>query len=83
MRLALALTLVVLVAAASLMASPAYAQVQPTENGGPDILLTALITTGVIGSAAALATLLYFLRRAIGFDWHRPPEGDESGGEEH
>ncbi len=81
MKLALALLLAALMA--SLMAPPAYAQVEPAENGGPDILLTALITTGVIGGAAALATMLYFLRRAIGFDWHRPPEGDEDADGEH
>ncbi len=83
MRLALALTLVVLVAAASLMASPAYAQVQPTENGGPDILLITLITVAVFGGAAVLTSLLYLVRRSIGFEPHRPPEDDESGGEEH
>ncbi len=80
MKLAMALLLAALVAS---LASPAYAQMDPADNGGPDILLTALITTGVIGGAAALATLLYFLRRAIGFDWHRPPEGDEGADGEH
>ncbi len=80
MRLALALLVTALMAS---LASPAYAQMEPAENGGPDILRTALITTGVIGGGAALATLLYFLRMAIGFDWHRPPEGDERGGGEH
>ncbi len=80
MKLALALLLVVLMAP---LTSPAYAQIEPAENGGTDILLTALITTAVIGGAAALATLLYFVRRAIGFDWHRPPEGDEDADGEH
>ncbi len=103
MRLALALTLVVLVAAASLPASltaPAYAQSEPMQdgppavhyavggqegddNGGPDILLTTLITVAVFGGAAVLTSLLYLVRRSIGFEPHRPPEGDESGGEEH
>ncbi len=80
MKLPLALLAALLMAS---LASPAYAQMEPAENGGPDILRTALITTGVIGGGAALATLLYFLRRRIGFDWHRPPEGDEGAGGEH
>ncbi len=80
MKPALALLAALLMAS---LASPAYAQMDPADNGGPDILLTTLITTGVIGGAAALATLLYFLRRAIGFDWHRPPEGDEGADGEH
>lgn len=82
MKPGLALLLAALMVSASL-ASPAYAQMEPADNGGPDILLTVLITTGVIGGAAALATLLYLVRRAIGFDWHRPPEGDEGTGGEH
>ncbi len=52
-------------------------------NGGPDILLIALITTASMGGAAALFTLGYLLRRRIGFDWHRPPEGDEGTSGEH
>jgi methionine-rich copper-binding protein CopC len=52
-------------------------------DGGPDILLITLITVAVIGGAAVLTSLLYLVRRSIGFEPHRPPEGDESGGEEH
>ena len=59
-----------------------------TENGdaddddGPDILLVALITIGSVGGAAVLFTLGYFLRRRIGYEPHRPTEGDE-GGSDH
>ncbi len=80
MKLPLALLAALLMAS---LASPAYAQMEPANNGGPDILLTALITTGVTAGAAALVTLLYCLRRAIGFDWHRPSEGDEGADGEH
>ena len=50
------------------------------DGGGPDILLMALLTIAVAGGAAVVATLGYLLRRAIGFDLHRPPEGEEDGG---
>jgi len=54
---------------------------EPEEGGGgPDILLTALLTIAVAGGAAVVATLGYVLRRAIGFDPHRPPEDEEGGG---
>ena len=53
------------------------------DNGGPDILLITLTTVAVFGGAAVLTSLLYLVRRSIGFEPHRPPEGDESGGEEH
>ncbi|KKL10270.1 hypothetical protein LCGC14_2557500, partial [marine sediment metagenome] len=48
-------------------------------NGGPDILLIALITTASMGGAAVLFTLGYLLRRRIGFEPHRPPEDKEEG----
>ncbi len=51
-------------------------------DDGPDILLTALITTGVAGGVAVLFTLGYLVRRRIGYDPHRPPEGGE-GDEGH
>ncbi len=51
------------------------------DDGGPDILLTALVTTASVGGAAVLLTLGYLLRRRIGFEPHRPPPGDEDGGE--
>ncbi len=53
------------------------------DDDGPDVLLMALLTTAGIGGAAVLFTLGYLLRRRIGFDPHRPPEGDEDGGGEH
>lgn len=46
-------------------------------DDGPDILLLALITTAVVGGAAVLFTFAYLLRRRIGYDIHRPPEGGE------
>ncbi len=55
---------------------------QSDGDDGPDILLAALITTGVVGGAVVLFTLAYLLRRLIGYDIHRPPEGGE-GGEHH
>ncbi len=51
------------------------------DDEGPDILLTALITIAAAGGAAMLTTLLYVLRRRIGFEPHRPSEGDRPGGE--
>ena len=48
-------------------------------NGGPDILLIALITTASMGGAAVLLTFGYLLRRRIGFEPHRPPEEREEG----
>jgi len=50
------------------------------DDGGPDILMIALLTTAVAGAAAAVGTLGYLFRRRIGFDLHKPPEGGE---EEH
>jgi methionine-rich copper-binding protein CopC len=40
-----------------------------------------LITAVVVGGAAVLFTLGYFLRRRIGYEPHRPPEGGEGGGD--
>jgi methionine-rich copper-binding protein CopC len=51
------------------------------DDDGPDILLLALITIASVGGAAVLFTLGYFLRRRIGYEPHRPPEGDEGGGD--
>ncbi len=48
-------------------------------NGGPDILLIALITTASMGGAAVLLTFGYILRRRFGFEPHRPPEDKEEG----
>jgi methionine-rich copper-binding protein CopC len=51
------------------------------DDDGPDILFLALITIASVGGAAVLFTLGYFLRRRIGYEPHRPPEGDEEGGD--
>ncbi len=65
----------------ALSRSPAQGVDAETEDGddddGPDILLTALITTASAGGVAVLLTLGYLLRRRIGFEPHRPPEGEE------
>ena len=53
------------------------------DGDGPDILLTALVTTASVGGAAVLLTLGYLLRRRIGFEPHRPPPSDEDEGGEH
>jgi methionine-rich copper-binding protein CopC len=54
------------------------------DDGGPDILLLALVTIGSVGGAAVLFTLGYLLRKRIGYEPHRPPERDEgSDGGEH
>jgi methionine-rich copper-binding protein CopC len=45
-----------------------------SDDSGPDILKTALITVAVMAGAAGASLLLYLFRRAIGFDLHRPPE---------
>jgi hypothetical protein len=47
------------------------------DDGGPDILFLALITTASVGGAVALFTLGYLLRRRIGCEPHRPPEGED------
>jgi len=49
------------------------------DDDGPDILLLALITTASAGGAVVLFTLGYLLRRRIGYEPHRPPEGEEEG----
>jgi methionine-rich copper-binding protein CopC len=49
------------------------------DDDGPDILLLALITIAAVGGAAVLFTLGYLLRRRIGYEPHRPPEGGDEG----
>lgn len=49
------------------------------EGDGPDVTTIALITAGIIGGLAGLALIGYFVRRGIGFDWHKPG----SGGSDH
>ena len=52
------------------------------DNGdGPDILLLALITIASVGGAAVVVSLGYLLRKRIGYEPHRPPEGDEGEGD--
>ncbi len=51
------------------------------DDDGPGILFLALITIASVGGAAVLFSLGYFLRRRIGYEPHRPPEGDEGGGD--
>jgi hypothetical protein len=54
--------------------------VEPEEGDGPDVLLLALLTTGVAAAASVVALIGYFVRQRIGFSPHRPPErrdGDE------
>ncbi len=67
----------------ALSPSPAQDVDAETEDGaddeGPDILLTALVTTASVGAAAVLLTLGYLLRRRIGFEPHRPPPSDGDG----
>lgn len=48
-------------------------------DDGPDILFLALITTAAAGGAAVLFTLAHLLRKGIGYEPHRPPEGGEEG----
>lgn len=50
-----------------------------SDDDGPDILFLALITTASVGGAVVLFTLGYLLRRRIGYEPHRPPEGGEEG----
>ncbi len=52
------------------------------DGDGPDILLLALITIASVGGAAVVVSLGYLLRRRIGYEPHRPPEGDD-GGDDH
>jgi methionine-rich copper-binding protein CopC len=62
-------------------ATPTPAPGESTGDDGPDILLLALITTGVVGGAAVLFGLGYLLRLRIGYEPHRPPEdGEEEDG---
>jgi hypothetical protein len=45
-------------------------------ENGPDILPLALLTIGAAGIAAVVLLIGYLVRRAIGYDPHRPgPEG--------
>jgi len=51
-----------------------------TESSGPDILKLALLTIGAAGAAAVLLLIGFGIRRAVGFDWHKPgPGGGDSG----
>lgn len=50
------------------------------EDGGPDILFLALITTAAVAGAVVLGGFLYLVRQRIGFWLHRPPPRDGDGG---
>jgi hypothetical protein len=50
------------------------------DDDEPDVLLLALLTIGAAGGAALIALVGYFVRRAIGYEPHRPMgEGDGHG----
>jgi len=49
------------------------------DGDGPDIVEIVLITFAVVGGLAVLAVIGYFVRRAIGYDPHRPGPGSDSG----
>ena len=61
---------------------PADGTTAGSDSDGPDILLTALVTTASVAGAAVLLTLGYLLRRRIGFEPHRPPPSDEDEGKD-
>jgi hypothetical protein len=64
----------------SLTPSPeAGGAVVDASDDRPDILFLALITTAAAGGAAVLFTLAHLLRKGIGYEPHRPPEGGEEG----
>jgi methionine-rich copper-binding protein CopC len=64
---------------------PAAGPAEGARGGGgvQDILLKALVTTGVAWGVAFVVAVLYLVRRRIGFDPHRPPPADESAAEHH
>jgi methionine-rich copper-binding protein CopC len=48
------------------------------DDGGTDVTEIALITAGIVAVLAVLTLIGYFVRRAIGFDPHKPkPGGDD------
>lgn len=53
-----------------------------TDDDDSDILVLALLTIGAAGGAALIALIGYFVRRAIGFEPHKP-SGDGAGHGEH
>lgn len=69
-------------------AAPGTASPVPTRNpdavdegdGGTDVTEIALITAGIVGILAVLTLIGYLVRRAVGFDPHRPKPG---GGDDH
>lgn len=48
-------------------------------GGVEDILLKALLTTGVAWGIALVVTVLHLVRKRIGFEPHAPPPAEESG----
>lgn len=53
------------------------------DSGEPDILEVALWTAMAVAGVAVIGLPLYLVRRAVGFDWHRPAEESQDGGDEH
>lgn len=62
---------------------PDQAPPDTDDDDGPDVVFLALITVAAVAGAGLLFTLGYGLRKRIGFEPHRPEEGDEGGGEDH
>lgn len=52
------------------------------DDDEPDILVLALLTIGAAGGAALIALIGYFVRRAVGYEPHKP-SGDGAGHGEH
>ncbi len=59
----------------------ALAPVVDQQDGGPDVLLLALLTIGAAGAATVVALIGYVIRNRVGFWLHRPPE--RNNGDEH
>ena len=67
-----------------LLGATAWAQTEATgEEGGPDVLFLALITTASFLGAAVLSLALYFVRMRIGFWLHRPPPRESGDAPRH
>lgn len=61
--------------------TPAETRGPEAEDDGsdPDILKWALITVGITGGLALLTLIGYFVRRAVGYEPHKPRDGDDGG----
>ncbi len=56
---------------------------QQEDDDGPNVLLMALLTTGVAAGAAVLGLIGYVIRNRIGFWLHRPPPREGGPPQEH